>query len=235
MTELDAMRGAVERGEPIVRPLAEQMATLVASAASHAEQSAAAQDAIRELREGVGPLLADFEGRLELVAGVEGQATPAPEELDIASGQLAAAIAIVEHLTVGGDVELGEGAVMDAIEGAVETGADVIDAGFDVAKEAVLVPLRELLEGLVAIRAVVEAMMESARIVAPYLQDATVQLQEILAAADGAPDPLQAMIDSCLEFSTAGEITSFGDMMGRWDQLMPEFDTASAEVAARMP
>jgi hypothetical protein len=223
MIELDAMRDAVRRGEPIVRPLAEQMATLVASAAAHAEQSAAAQDAIRELRDSVGPLLADFEGRLELVAGVEGQATPALEQLDIASGQIAAAIAIVEHLTVG---ELGDGAVLDTIEGAV-------DAGFDMAKEAVLVPLRELLEGLVAIRGVVEAMIESARIVTPYLQDAIAQLQEILAAADGAPDPLQAMIDASLEFATAGEITSFGEMMSRWDQLMPEFDAAAGVLQER--
>ena len=235
MTELDAMREAVLRGDPIVRPLAEQMATLVELAAAQAEESAVSQDAIRELRAGVDPLLADFEGRLELVAGVEPQATPALEQLDIASGQIAAAIAIVENLTLAGDVELGEGAVMDTIEGVVETGAGMLDDGFDVAKEAVLVPLRELLEGLVALRTVVVAMIESARIVAPYLQDTIAQLREIVAAVDGAPEPLQAMIDACLEFSTAGEITSFGDLMARWDQLGPELDAATAEVSARMP
>jgi hypothetical protein len=235
MSELDAMREAVQRGEPIVRPVAEQMATLVEMAAAHAQETAATQEAIGELREGVGALLTDFEGRLELVAGVEAQAAPALEQLDLASGQIAASIAIVESFTLTGDVELGEGVVMDTIEGAVETGAGVLNDGLDVAKEALLVPLRELQEGFATLRNIVEALIESARVVLPYIQDAITRLHEVAAAADDAPEQLQAMIDACVEFSTAGEITSFGEMMARWDQLGPEIDAATAEVAARIP
>ena len=235
MTELDAMREAMQRGEPIVRPVAEQMTMLVDMAAAHAQETAATQEAIREVSEGVGTLLSDFEGRLELVSGVEEQAAPALQQLDLASGQIAAAIAIVESFTLSDDVELGDGAVIDAIEGAVETGAGMLDAGLDAAKEALLAPLRELQDGFAALRTVVEAMIESARIAVPYLRDAIAQLREVATAADGAPDQLQAMIDACVEFSTAGDITSFGEMMARWDQLGPEIDAATAEVSARMP
>jgi hypothetical protein len=234
MTELAAMRDAVQRGEPIVRPVADQMGALVELAAASTEEAAVTQETIRELRAGVGALLTEFEGRLELVGGVEAQAAPALEQLTLASGQILAAIGIVENLDLAGDIELGDGAVVDAIEGAFEAGAGLLDGGLDAVKEAALVPLRELLEGLLALRTVVEAMIDSARIVLPFLQDTIAQLREVAAAAGDAPDQLQAMIDACIEFSTAGEITSFGEMMARWDQLGPEIDAATAHVAPQL-
>jgi hypothetical protein len=234
LAELEAMRDVVARGEPIVRPVAEQMAALVELAAIQAEESAATQQAVGELREGVGTLLAEFETRLELVGGVEEQAAPALEQLTLASDRIGVAIAIIENFTLAGDVDLGEGAVLDAIEGVAETGAGMLDAGLDAAKEAALVPLRELQEGFAALRTAVEAMIESARIVLPYLHDAIAQLHEVVETAAGAPELLQATIDQCVEFSTAGEIGSFGELISRWDQLTPEIDAATAEVSARL-
>ena len=43
---------------------------------------------------------------------------------------------------------------------------------------------------------------------------------------------MQALCDVCVEFATAGEVTSFEDLMGRWDTLGPDIDAATTAIRA---
>ena len=155
------------------------------------------QESVAQLREALTPTLANFEERLTLVGGVEAQAAPALEQLDSLGQQLDGAIAALEAV----QLDIGEGGVADALEGA-------LGGGFDVAKQAALEPLRELQASIGPIREAAEAMVQSARMLTTPLTDAIARLHEALAQADNLPRLMTSMADQCVAVTSGGGLTS---------------------------
>ena len=236
LADLDAMRDGVAQGDAVLGPVADQVAELIAAATEKAEEATGSRDAFIQVREAMAGVVADFDGRLALVRDVETQAGAGVEQVTDVSDGLAATIAAIEGLALPAielpaPTDLGEGAVLDTIEAGVDAGlgmgadamqaaVDEIAATLEAAKEATLVPLRELQAGFEPVRAAIEEVVEAARLVAGQLEGAVVEIGALMAQADSLPELLQALIDQCLgrppEWRTARRWTTSAPAGWSW-------------------
>ena len=250
LADLDAMRDGVAQGDAVLGPMADQVAELIAAATEKADEATGSRDAFIRVREAMAGVVADFDGRLALVRDVETQAGAGLEQVTEVNDGLEAAIAAIEGLALPAielpaPTDLGEGAVLDAIEAGVDAGlgmgadamqaaVDEIAATLEAAKEATLVPLRELQAGFEPVRAAIEEVVEAARLVAGQLEGAVVEIGALMAQADSLPELLQALIDHCLAAAGVEDGATLDDVRAGWLELGPMIDEASVAARGRL-